>query len=263
MLGMPAQLFSGGRVYTGYGGTRNARTYMIDCLRGNVADFVVPEDDKELIFQGWEALCDTYCRPVFFEKSPQHLAHWASLSLLAEWISRTSKEVRIIGLIRNPLSVMHSAEERFGTPSSSRQFGWLEIYRNLLSFAAMLPPGAYLQLRYEDIVDNPTSQFSSVCDFVGVPPCDELGSAVHEKSIYKWKEDASFDLQLNQAVKQVAMHYGYSEEDLNNPVENVRPASTFAGQDARRFFQAWPSRIKDRFVTPLSLRWRKKKRFNE
>jgi len=46
LLGMPPQTFYGHRVYRGYGSKKNARTYLIDCVKRNVPDFSVPADDR-------------------------------------------------------------------------------------------------------------------------------------------------------------------------------------------------------------------------
>ena len=89
LLRRPDRLFSSGRAYGGYGSRANARAYMIDLLARCVPDFQPPADDRTLVFEGWEALCQAYARPVFFEKSPQFLAHWAALSLILEWMQTT------------------------------------------------------------------------------------------------------------------------------------------------------------------------------
>ena len=90
MMERPGALYSGGRPYQGYGTRQNARAYMVDTITQNVPEFVIPEDDRRLIFDGWEALCTRFAKPVFFEKSPQFLAEWSSLSLLMEWMEPVS-----------------------------------------------------------------------------------------------------------------------------------------------------------------------------
>jgi hypothetical protein len=256
LLGMAPPLFSGGHTYPGYGSKANARAYLVDCVTKNVPEFVVPDDDRELVFKGWEALCKKYCKPVFFEKSPQYLANWASLSLLLEWIDYTELDVKVIGLTRNPLSVQYSAQKRFHTDPNSRQFGWLKIQKNLLAFAALLPKASYLHVKYEEIIENPVEEFEKVCEFIDVPINKELGATIHGQSANKWKDDPNFDLRLDGSVKQMARHFGYSAEELDNLVKpGVNPP--------RRFFRGFNgsvrlliAKIGDRLVRPIIMRWR-------
>ena len=109
MMEMHPKTFSCNKVYAGYGSKEGAKLYMIDCIKENVPNFIIPKNNRELIFRGWDALCTKFAQPVFFEKSPQFLAHWGSLSLLLDWIETTDYQVKIIGLTRNPMSVMYSA----------------------------------------------------------------------------------------------------------------------------------------------------------
>ena len=225
LLGRAPETFAGHKVYAGYGSRANARTYLIDCVKTNVPEFQVPEDDRRLVFAGWEALCEQFAQPVFFEKSPQHLAQWAALSLLLEWIQETSFHVRVIGLTRNPLSVQYSAYQLFHSQPAKRQFGWLEIQKNLLAFQYLLPDGAFFHVRYEDIIEQPDSTFAALCGFIGVPPWPGMGGTTHSASLTKWRDDAYFTLQLDPSVKQMARHLGYSEAELDNPAKPEPPLS--------------------------------------
>lgn len=217
LLGMAPETFSGGRVYPGYGSRAGARAALVDCVRGNVPDFAVPDDDRELVFKGWEALCGRFARPVFFEKSPQFLAQWSSLSLMLEWIRQTAYTVKVIGLTRNPLPVLYSAEKLFHTDPEKRQYGWLEIQKNMLAFQALLPPDSFMHVKYEDIISSPVDVFGQVCRFIGVPEHGEPGKGVHGASVGKWKSDPEFTLQLDGTVRMIAAHFGYGDADLDNP----------------------------------------------
>ena len=254
MLGMPPDTFSGGKRYPGYGSAKNARTYLIDCVKGNVPDYEVRAEGKELVFDAWEALCEKYSNPVFFEKSPQYIANWASLSLLLEWIERTHRKVKIIGLTRNPMSVMHSAQELFHTSPAKRQFGWLELQQNLLALQAILPAENYMHCRYENIVANPVEEFSRVCIFLDVAENDQIGATVHRESLEKWREDQEFDLILNDTVKQMARNFGYSDREMENPGKKAASIQRKVTLGVRRHFTLFSSRIVNRFVKPLMLR---------
>ena len=260
VLRKPKQLFSGNRVYGGYGSRANARTYLIDCIKENVPDFEIPNSDWELVFKGWDAICKQFAKPVFFEKSPQYLAHWASLSLLLEWIESTEYEVRVIGLVRNPLSTQYSAQKLFFTDPHKRQFGWAEMCRNLLSFRALLKDKQFLMVRYEELVTEPRESFESICQFIGVESDDNVGKGVHIQSINKWKDDLSYSMRLHPSVKQVARYFGYSDDDLDNP---LKPVSS-----RYQKFRNWTegkhtlmrARLQSRLISPIILRIKGKRK---
>jgi len=254
LLGMPAQTYYGHRVYAGYGSKKNARTYLIDCVRRNVPDFRVPECDRELVFQGWEALCGTFATPVFFEKSPQHIAQWAALSLMLEWIQNTDFRVRVIGLVRNPHGVLASASKLFLSDGQQRQFGWADMHRNLLAFRQMLPEDAFHLVRYEDVLADPGQTFQQILRFLGVCDDSQVGQGVRQSSLEKWRQDPQYCVQLHATVRQIAAHFGYTEADLDNlektpPSRRQRLALAY-----RRFASRQRSRLVNGIVKPLILR---------
>lgn len=259
MLGMPPVMFEGGKRYTNYGSAANARAYLIDCVRGNVPEFVPPDDDRALVFEGWETLCARFARPVFFEKSPHHLSSWGALSLLLEWIEMTPRPVRVIGLTRNPLSVQASAEKLFATDPESRQYGWLLKQQNLLTFAAMLPTEIYRHVRYEDVVARPADMLAELFAFIGVDPAPafERRSTVNAASLEKWREDDSFTLQLAPEVRQMARSFGYSDDDLDNPVPSdaaQAKAARLPQAHRRRWWLRLRHIVIDRVAKPALIR---------
>ncbi|VAX11786.1 hypothetical protein MNBD_GAMMA26-1256 [hydrothermal vent metagenome] len=254
VLGMAPETFSGGCVYPGYGSAVGARSYLIDCIKKNVPQFSVPENDRTLIFHGWDALCERFANPVFFEKSPQILAHWASLSLLYEWMQSTDYKVKIIGLTRNPLSVQYSAYKLFHTDPKKRQFGWLETQKNLLAFQALLPVDSFMHVRYEDIITQHKATFARVCGFIGVSEDHGIGSNVHSQSINKWMDDPRFTIRLDETVKQIAYHFGYTDEDLTNPLKTELPRWQKIRERISGGLSSIPVRLRDRWIKPLLLR---------
>lgn len=256
LLGMPAQTFHGHRVYPGYGSKKNARTYLIDCVKRNVPDFRVPTCDRELVFRGWNALCDTFAKPVFFEKSPQHLAQWAALSLMLEWIQRTDFRVRVIGLVRNPHAVFASASKLFLSDAQRRQFGWADMHRNLLAFRDMLPRESFHLVRYEGILANPAHCFQQILQFVGASEDPQVGEAVRRSSLEKWREDPQYCVQLHGTVRQIAAHFGYTDEELDNHGKTPPSPSQRLATACRRFAARQRSRLIDGVVKPLVLRAR-------
>lgn len=254
LLQRPDALFSAGQRYGGYGSRANARAYMVELLARCVPDFQPPEAPRALVFEGWEALCRAYARPVFFEKSPQFLAHWAALSLILEWMQTTDFEVKIVAMVRNPHATLYSAAALFGTDPGTRQYGWLEICRNLLAFERMLPEGTLRRVRYEDLVQEPAREFAEICRFIGIEADPRVGSGTHAKSSEKWRRDGSYRLQLDPAVRQIAGQLGYDSTDLANPQDAATDPTL---QPFRRRSPRLPvNRIRDRFVQPALLRLR-------
>jgi hypothetical protein len=223
MTGQPDRLFSAGQIYPGYGGARNARTYMIDTITGNLPDFVPPQDDRDLVFEGWEALCQHYAKPVFFEKSPQVLANWASVIMLLEWVKKTSFDVRLVGLVRNPLAVQHSAQLLFGSVPVARQYGWAETHRNLLALRQMLPEDRLMLLRHEDILADPQARFADLCRYVGLENSDGMGQQITARTQDRWKDDPDYTLRLHPSVVHVAKALGYHDDELQNPNAQAEP----------------------------------------
>jgi hypothetical protein len=256
VLNRPDALYSGLRQYEGYGSQENARTYLIDTLKGNMPEYEPPESDENLIFDGWEALCKTFAQPVFFEKSPQILAEWCALSLLLEWIRRTDMEVKIIGLVRNPLAVQYSAHELFSSDAERRQFGWLNIQRNLLSIQSMLPPETFKLVRYEDIIANPKPGLADLCDFIGVDYQDEIGASVHGSSKEKWMANENYTLQLDHSVRQIAQAFGYQDLELINPHKPTAATMAAMRPDFKTRTQKRIARLRDRVIRPVYLKFK-------
>ncbi len=253
MLSLDPSLFSGNKVYEGYGSRTNARIYTEDLIVRNVPNFKIPKDDRELVFQGWEELCEKFAQPVFFEKSPQFLAHWGCLELILEWIAQTNFQVKIIGLVRNPLSVMYSAQKLFHTAPEKRQYGWLELHQNLFRFKEYLAPDQFMLCRYEDIIKQPIDKFKEICQFIGVEESTLVGDKVNAYSIEKWMSDPFFRLQLAQEVKEMAYRLAYSDIEIVNPVKPLPPLSMRIKQKLRNQLKLFVSRFKDRIITPKIL----------
>jgi len=217
LLEMPESLFSGQRYSRSYGGRAQIRKSLIAGIQGNVPGFEPVDDDREMIFQGWEALCEKFAQPVFVEKSPQHAHHWAALELILQWAEQTQHEVKFIALVRNPMSVAYSAFKLFHTPSEQRQYGWFQAYKNLLLMESLRGRSEFYWVRYEDLVTQPGKMFEHLFRFIGVNSDPDPGQSAHTKSQNIWHDDPEFSLQLDPVVKRLAKHFGYSDEDLANP----------------------------------------------
>lgn len=260
LLSVHPSLFSNGKSYKNYGSRKNARVYLENELKGNLPTYEIPKDDKQLVFEGWEALCDRFAQPVFFEKSPQHLTHWAALSLLLEWVQQTKKyKVKIIGLVRNPLAVQYSAFKLFRSQPNQRQYLWSHIHKNLLAFKSLLDEGQFKLIRYEDIVDTPESTLTAICNFIGIEYDATIAHKIHGNSKTKWNDDPYFTLTLDPAVIQMANTFGYEATILEN--DNTKKNSTWKlfVWNINTIFLKLKNRILNRFVIPILLKFNLKK----
>jgi hypothetical protein len=200
----------------------SARTDLITLLTDNLNAFCIPNDDKELIFDGWVQLCKKYS-PVFLEKSPHHLYQWSALELMVEAIEcNKSVDYFFIGLVRNPMDVLYSAFKRWKTIPEVLQFEWLVSYQNLRKLCNILPE-QQLVIRYEDMVSS-LDCLRPAFDFCEVSVEEQGESFFHDKSIHKWKDDKLFGFQLDRVVQEFAKTYGYADEDLVNRNNVIWPA---------------------------------------
>ena len=255
LLGTNPSLFSNGKTYKNYGSRKNARIYLENELKGNLPTYEIPKDDKQLVFEGWEALCDRFAQPVFFEKSPQHLAHWAALSLLLEWAQQTKKyKVKIIGLVRNPLAVQYSAFKLFRTLPNQRQYGWLETHKNLLAIRGMLDKERFQLIRYEDIVDAPEATLTAICNFIGIQYDATMPHKIHGNSKTKWNDDPYFTLTLDSAVDQMAKCFGYAATALENDNTKQPSARKLFVWNINTMFLKLKNKIINRLVMPILLK---------
>lgn len=220
----------------------DARHALITLLRDNLGDFIPPQDDNELIFQGWEALCQEFS-PIFIEKSPHHLCQWSALELIVDHI-RESKDVDflIIGLIRNPLDTIYSQCKRWFSSPQKLEEQWQRAYGNLLRLKET--PGLRLMIvRYEDIVSS-LHHLDPAFEFCGVSPAAEDEAYLHSKSINRWKNDVLFGYTLSDKTIELAERYGYPKEEMLNRWHPFW--SIISGVSRMVRFATWPLRMSKR-----------------
>lgn len=227
-----------------------ARRDLLALLRENVPGWTPPPHDEDLVFDGWRALCETHA-PVFFEKSPHHLNSWAATSLLLRYALTTDHDVRVIGLVRNPLAVLYSAWTRWLTPPRQRQAYWLRTYRNLLAVEALLGSDRVRMVRYEDLIADPVDELRAVTDWLGLAPEASVGTGLHARSAQKWTADEGFDLDLDPAVRAIAQRFGYSDEELHNPPKPGLASGEKLKLGIARRVRVGKGKLKNRVIRPL------------
>jgi hypothetical protein len=198
-------------------------------------------------------LCATYARPVFFEKSPQIVAHTAALDLLFEWYQNTGFRVKFVFLVRNPMSIMYSAYQLFYTDPETRQYGWFNLMSNMLEFYRKIKDTDRIWLRYEDLVDNPISTFKTVQNFIGIPVVSNVGSEAHRESKKKWINDDNYGFQFNEDIKEFIYEIGYSDEDIFNPLGKKPKLSHKLWISLSRCVKLPAHRFKNAILLPMLL----------
>jgi hypothetical protein len=249
-------------LYKGYGSESNALALLIDTVKLNVINWEIPENKSDLVFGGWEALCKEFANPVFFEKSPQLLASTAALDLFKSWINTTEFDVKIIGLVRNPMSVLYSAQELFHTPPEKRQYGWMEIHKNLIEFSRDLSEHQFLLLKYEEMVVNTHDCFKTVCKFIGLEYDSQMGNEASRESLNLWKNDADFHFNLSNEVLEMAQQFGYTPNELENPPKQKKQSFKRIISIIRKSWNKIVSKLYFHYYQPLKIKWKNRK-FNQ
>jgi hypothetical protein len=80
---------------------------------------------------------------------------------------------RIIFLIRDGIQVVHSAA-KLGWAESRDIAAWWKAMIQMTRAGATEDPERYLEVRYEELVDQPASQVDRVLEFLGMDPCGSV-----------------------------------------------------------------------------------------
>lgn len=246
-------------LYRGYGSVNNAKTLLVDTVKTNVDLWEIPTNDMDLVFGGWEALCRSFANPVFFEKSPQLMASFSALNLFKSWMKQTEFDVKIIALVRNPMSVLYSAQELFHTSPEKRQFGWKDMHQNLIDFSSDLNENQFLLLKYEDLVSKPLDYFKKVCAFIGVEPLKEMGSNASSDSLNLWKLDPKFHFNLAPEVVEMAQQFGYTSDELINPAKPQTKKYFISIRNIQKGWNYVKSKLYFHYYQPFILKWKNRK----
>jgi hypothetical protein len=219
VLGLPQIKMVDSRVPFSSG---EAKKDLLVLLAENVPDFQPPADDYDWIMQSWRQLCRRFT-PLFIEKSPHHLCEWSALDLILQ-AQRALEDVDflIIGLVRNPLDTIYSHFERWKSIPALVEKQWVVSYQNLLRFREQLPEKTII-IRYEDLIKQP-KVIEPILQFCGFSPSKEAQTYLPSRSVHKWKTDRWFSFGLSQESQQLAMHYGYQDEELQSQGNFWAPA---------------------------------------
>lgn len=199
-----------------------ARAGIVQLLTDNVPDYKPPDDDRELIFDGWAQLCQRF-RPVFMEKSPHHLHQWSALTLMLECEARYPDiEFLFVGLIRNPMAVLYSMWTQWRIMPQVAEEHYQIAYQNLVNLKTLLNERLVV-VRYEDMIENDTALKSivSFADLDAQVPVDSR--SFRARPIEKWKSDRFFGFQLSEETISLMQKFGYQREDIANSGKRFWP----------------------------------------
>ena len=195
--------------------TDKARQDLLRLLSENLDNYSPPSNDRQMIFEGWHRLCETYA-PIFLEKSPHHLFQWSALELIYECVTTlTDIEFFFVGLVRNPMDVLYSAYNRWKIVPEKFQHEWMISYQNLLRFEKLIGNRIAI-VRYEDMVQD-LRYLHPLFGFMGreieeSAPRDFL----HNRSISRWRSDRFYGFSLAPEVHALAGSFGYDNSALDN-----------------------------------------------
>jgi len=120
-----------------------------------------------------EHLMDQVAPRICIDKSPSTAMTRGFVERLGRMFPRAS----ILHLTRHPRSTCRSLyrlQQKQGGAGEARalktdQEGlWFRIHRNILEFAAELPPAQYMQIRGEDLLGRPDHYLPQICEWLGV-----------------------------------------------------------------------------------------------
>jgi Sulfotransferase family len=183
-------------------------------LKQNVPGIVLPADNRQLIFEGWRALCMAHA-PVYVEKSPHHLHQWSCLQLMID-ASRCLPDVdfHFIGLVRNPMDVVYSAWSRWRLPPEAFQHHWRTAYENLERLQQLVG-NRLTTVRYEDFA-GARQTASLLLHRLGMDVMPGADQFIHGHSRSQWRTDPGFGFRLDDKVLGVAIRFGYAEDEIVN-----------------------------------------------
>lgn len=193
---------------------------------------------------GWSKLSKKKNK-ILFEKSPHHLNHRASIYIIADYVNK-NKDVKVIGLVRDPRSVIHSTLKRWYANPYNRQYKWLYSYENLFLFESLISnKNQLIKIRYEDLIVNPKRILKKVLNHIDIDWEEGIGDGIHQNSKEKWKSN-NFDFQLSNEVIQLSKLFGYKIDEVDSSQNTFKFKFSFHMTFMK--FKVWLKRNMNYFI---------------
>ena len=164
-------------------------------------------NSKEDIFDLWNLILEKK-GPIIFDKSPKYLENMSFLNLISDY--KKNHEVKIIGMIRNPLDAITSQYELWHEYTNEqdlndRENKWLAYYNNLENFLELENDIKFI--KYENLVKN-HENFKELFDYCNLVFNENYTNKFqrkinerHKISMFKkikdWKWTNAFNNHLN------------------------------------------------------------------
>ncbi|WP_162126254.1 sulfotransferase family protein [Flavobacterium phycosphaerae] len=174
-------------------------------LKNKLAHINITKETTEKEFQEYYFELIQSLAPKFIEKSPHHLYNESNLVLIKNFVERYKNEVdiRIIGLIRHPQSVLLSGWKRWQFLPSGFQNEWNISYKNLLDWKEKLN---ITFCEYEKLVSNEITFDQLIGE---TAPVEKY--RFNSKSMNNWMNNKDYGFQLSNEVIATAKRFGYTE----------------------------------------------------
>lgn len=98
------------------------------------------------------------------EKTPSH-------ALSVEFINEVFPDAQFVHVIRNGQDVIRSLEQKSwaSKEAEANTKSWLWHVNTCRTSSRKLEPGRYIEIRYEDLLDEPETVLKGLCSFLGEP----------------------------------------------------------------------------------------------
>jgi len=117
----------------------------------------------------WMRALDEPVRELVVEKTPANV-------LRMEWLQAVFPDCRFVGLVRNGYAVAEGIRRKVGTPVERGARHWDAVNRRMIESSSAVRH--YLELRYEDLVEQPDATAQRLARFLGID-ADRVGEAMH------------------------------------------------------------------------------------
>ena len=145
---------------------------------------------------------------------------------------------RFIHILRDPRDCCLSSETAWGDSPLRTAQQWADRVRTCRTAGLALGPGRYLELRYEDLVEDVRGHLTEIFDFLGLPtPAnageflrvpENLGAArgartviASNKQKWKTKMDPAVRRGIEQITGDLLVDYGYEREHPGLPTRSL------------------------------------------
>jgi hypothetical protein len=118
---------------------------------------------SDAILAPYRAYARSVGKPRFGDKTPRYVEHIPLLS-------RLLPESRFVHLVRDGRNVaMSYADVPFGPKTVAKAAAlWAHRVENGIAAGRALRDGRYLEMRYEDLVDDSSGEIKALCEFLGI-----------------------------------------------------------------------------------------------